>query len=96
MGKRIDDKNFQTIADTGTGACATYITQGIYNEQWSYTASNQPEYYGFAKIGTGTDAEGWLISKTTYSGMYPVKKRWSNNEAKFDKVWSSRTSYNYN
>jgi len=67
----------------------------IFEERRSYNADGQVEYIGEAESGSEDNKPVWRIHKRTYANNRLTKIAWSNYNAKFNKIWSSRTSYNY-
>lgn len=61
----------------------------------SYDVNDQQEYIGVAPPGTPTSASRWRIQKIIYSGSLQTQIIWANGSDKFDKIWNSRTSYDY-
>ena len=51
-------------------------------------------YKGEAAPGSTEDAQSWRIKKITFVGE-DIKEEWAEGTAEFNKVWSSRESYNY-
>ncbi len=59
-----------------------------------YVGSN-PLYIGEALPGTAVATAAWRIKKITWDGNNVTNIEWASGTAKFDKKWSTRTSYVY-
>jgi len=73
----------------------TQDSSQIFEERRAYNSDGQVEYIGEAKAGTQESVQGWRIQKRTYVSNRLTKIAWSNYDAKFNKIWNSRISYNY-
>ena len=59
-------------------------------------ASNRLEYVGFAYPGALSSEAKWQIYKLEYSASGQVsKRRYANNNDKFDEVFDDRASFDY-
>ena len=62
----------------------------------SGNANGLQEYIGYAFPGALSSAARWQIRKLTYdSSQREVSIRFANGSDNFDKIWDSRTSYDY-
>lgn len=61
----------------------------------AYDGSGNAEYIGYAAPGTQENEAGWQICKMEYSSNVYQGRRWADGNNFQDKVWDSRTSYNY-
>lgn len=70
---------------------ARRITEVPSNMQarWSYNASNQVEYAGFAAKGLAEGTDGWLLHKFTYSSNLPTKREIAYGN------WTNKASESY-
>ncbi len=74
------------------------VTQGntqIFEERRANNASGQVEYIGEAIPGSQNGSPNWRIHKRTYSSNRLTKIAWAKYNAKFDKIWNDRITYNY-
>jgi len=59
------------------------------------SGTSQTEYVGLTSPGTLTSEAKWRIKKLFYDGTKVIDIKWASGNAEFDKIWTSRTSYNY-
>lgn len=76
------------------------IAQKDYSEdhqtkQIEYDGNNNPLYIGFAKPGTATSDDEWLILKLTWSGSNVTAIEYAGSAASYDQVWDNRVSLSY-
>lgn len=82
-------------SETNSGAKKTLSTGDFLIQRIAYNGNNLTEYVGFAKPGTATDSEGWLIKKLTYSGNLVVSILFANGNLQFDSAWDDRETESY-
>ena len=70
-------------------------TYAVVEERRAYNANGQVEYIGEAVPGSEDGEEVWRIHKRTYVNNRLTKISWADYNAKFDKEWDERTTYDY-
>ncbi len=73
----------------------TQDSSQIFEERRAYNSDGQVEYIGEAQPGTQTSVKGWRIHKRTYVSNRLTNIAWANFDAKFNKIWNSRATYNF-
>ncbi len=67
----------------------------LFEERRAYNNSGQVEFIGESNPGGNNSKPVWRIHKRTYVSNRLTKIAWANFNAKFNKIWNNRTTYNY-